>query len=142
MAAGALGMTLGALWGTVFPINKNLWTSSYAVFMSGLAAACLALCVWILDVRGWSSWAAPFRWLGENALAVFTLSLLATLALLWVRLPGPEGKPRSLYTAIYKTAFDHFADPRLGSLLFAVAFLSVFVFLAGWLHRKRIFVRI
>jgi predicted acyltransferase len=142
MAAGALGITLGALWGTVFPINKNLWTSSYAVFMAGLAAVCLALCIWIVDVRGWKSWAAPFRWLGENALAIFTLSLLATLAQLWIKLPGSDGKPRSLYTAIYRTAFDHFADPRLASLLFALAFLAVFVALAGVLHRRRIFIKI
>ncbi len=71
MGAGALGITLGALWGTVFPINKNLWTSSYALFMAGLAAVGLALCLWIVDVRGWKSWAAPFRWLGSNALAIF-----------------------------------------------------------------------
>ena len=38
----------------------------------------LALCLWIVDVRGWKAWAAPFRWLGRNALAIFTLSLLAT----------------------------------------------------------------
>ncbi len=142
MAAGALGITLGALWGTVFPINKNLWTSSYAVIMAGLAAVCLALCIWIVDMRGWKSWAAPFRWLGENALAIFTLSILATLALLWIKLPGPDGKPRSLYAAIYRTVFDRFADPRLGSLLFALAFLAVFVALAGVLHRRRIFIKI
>jgi len=141
-AAGAIATTLGALWGTVFPINKSLWTSSYALFMAGLAALVLALCLWIVDVRGWKSWAAPFRWLGTNALAIFTLSLLATLLLLAVKVPGGEGRPRSLYAAIYRTVFDRFADPRLGSLLFALAFLAVFVAVAGVLYRKRIFVKI
>ncbi len=142
MGAGALGITLGALWGTVFPINKSLWTSSYAVFMAGLAAVCLAVCLWLVDVRGWKVWAAPFRWLGANALAIFTLSLLATLMLLWIKLPGDDGKPRSLYSTIYRTVFDHFTDPRLGSLLFALAFLSVFVALAGFLYRSRIFLKV
>ena len=142
MGAGAVGITLGALWGTVFPINKNLWTSSYAVFMAGLAAVCLAVCLWVVDVRGWKAWAAPFRWLGMNALAIFTLSLLATLMLLWIKVPGPDGKPRSLYAAIYRTVFAHTADPRLGSVLFALAFLSVFVALAGLLYRRHIFIKV
>jgi len=142
MGAGALGITLGALWGTVFPINKSLWTSSYAVFMAGLAAVCLAVCLWLVDVRGRKAWATPFRWLGANALAIFTLSLLATLVLLWIKLPGTDGKRHSLYGAIYRTAFDYFADPRLGSLLFALTFLSAFVALAYVLYRNRIFIKI
>jgi predicted acyltransferase len=140
---GGLGVTVGALWGAVFPINKNLWTSSYALFMAGLAALTLAVLLWIVDLRERRAWAAPFRWLGTNALAIFALSLFATLALLWVKLPAAGGgKPRSLYGAIYRTVFDRFADPRLSSLLFALAFLSVFVAVAGVLYRKRIFVKI
>jgi predicted acyltransferase len=142
MAFGALATTLGVLWGTVFPINKNLWTSSYALLMAGLATVCLALCVWVVDVRGWKAWAAPFRWLGMNALAIFTASLLVTLLLLWVKLRDTAGKPRSLYATIYRTVFDRFADPRLGSLLFALAFLTVFVSVAGLLYRKRIFLKL
>ena len=142
MGSGALGITAGAIWGAVFPINKNLWTSSYAVFMSGLAAVALAVAIWVVDLRGRKAWAAPFRWLGVNALAIFTLSLFATLALLWVKLPSAGGKPPSLYAAIYRTVFDRFADPRLGSLLFALAFLATFVALAGLLARKKIFVKI
>ena len=142
LAAGAAGAAIGALWGTVFPINKNLWTSSYAVFMSGLAAIALAVCLWIVDERGGKAWAAPFRWLGRNALAIFTLSLLAVLMLLWIKVAGPDGKAWSLYATIYRTVFAHTADPRLGSLLFALAFLAVFVAIAGWMNRRRIFLKL
>ena len=142
LISGVAGTVLGALWGTVFPINKNLWTSSYAVFMSGLAAVALAVCLWIVDARGWKAWAAPFRWLGRNALAIFTLSLLAVLVLLWIKISGPDSKPRSLYSTIYRTVFAHTADPRLGSLLFALAFLAVFVGLAGLLYRRQIFIKL
>jgi predicted acyltransferase len=47
-----------------------------------------------------------------------------------------------LYSAIYRTVFDRFADPRLGSLLFALTFLSAFVALAYVLYRNRIFIKI
>jgi predicted acyltransferase len=140
---GAAAGLVGAVWGTVFPINKNLWTSSYALFMAGLASIALAACIWAVDFHGWRAWAAPFRWLGVNALAIFVASDLAAIVMLWIKVPAPGGgKPRSLYTAIYRPVFDRFADPRLGSLLFALAFLAVFVAVAGVLYRKRIFIKI
>ena len=50
----------GSLWGRVLPVNKSLWTSSYALLMSGLACdRASRLCFWIVDVRGWKRWAAP-----------------------------------------------------------------------------------
>ena len=51
----------GLAWGRVFPINKNLWTSSFALFSAGLAAQALALCHWIVDVRGWRALVAAAR---------------------------------------------------------------------------------
>lgn len=138
LAAAAVGLA----WGRVFPINKNLWTSSYALLMSGLASIVLALCIGIVDLRGWKRWAAPFVWLGRNAIAAFTLSALMAIALIAVRVPGPEGKPRSLWTAIHRTVFDRFADPRLGSLAFALAYLAVWIAVFGVLYRKRVFLKV
>ena len=141
-AAGAIATTAGLLWGQVFPINKSLWTSSYALLMSGLACVSLAACVWAVDVREWKRWAQPLVWLGRNAIAAFTLSTLGAIALIAIKVAGPEGKPRSLWTAIYRTAFDRFADPRLGSLLFALAYLGFWLTVFGVLHRRRIFIRL
>jgi predicted acyltransferase len=142
LAAGLVGAAAGLLWGRSFPINKSLWTSSYALMMSGLACACLAACVWIVDVRGWRRWAAPFLWLGRNAIAAFALSTLGAIALIAVRIAGPDGKPRSLWTAIHRTIFDRFGDPRLGSLLFALSYLAVWTLFFGALYRRRIFIKI
>ena len=141
-AAGALATAAGLLWGRVFPINKSLWTSSYALLMSGLACVCLAALVWIVDVRGWKRWAAPLVWLGRNAIAAFTLSTLGAIALIAIKVAGPDGKPRSLWTAIYRTVFDRFADPRLGSLLFALAYLVLWFAVFGVFYRKRVFIRL
>lgn len=142
MGGGAVALSLGLLWGTSFPINKNLWTSSYSLFMSGLAAMCLAICVWIVDVKGWKAWAKPFVWLGTNAIAAFVASTLGTLLLLWVKFAGGDGKKRSLYGTIYRTVFDHFADQRVGSLLFALCYLALWTAVFGLLYRKRVFIKI
>ena len=142
VAGGLFALALGWLWSLVFPINKNLWTSSYALFMSGLAAILLALCLWIVDVKGWRGWARPFEWLGRNAIAAFVASTLGTILMLAVKLTGPEGKPRSLYATIYRTVFDGFADPRLGSLLFALAYLALWLAVFGVLYRRKVFVKV
>lgn len=139
---GALAAILGAIWGRLFPINKNLWTSSYSLFMSGLAAVSLALCLWVVDEKGWKGWARPFEWLGRNPIAAFVVSTLVTIVILAVKLPGPEGKPRSLYATIYRAVFDRFADARLGSLLFSLAYLAFWIAVCGLLYRKRVFVKI
>ncbi len=142
LTAGAAATAVGLAWGTILPINKSLWTSSYALLMAGLAAVTLAGCIAVIDVAGLRKWAAPFVWLGRNAIAAFLLSSLTAVALIAVKVPGPDGKPRSLWTAVYRGAFDRFADPRLGSLLFALAYLALWVVVFGLLYRKRIFVKI
>jgi predicted acyltransferase len=142
LAGGAAAAAVGLLWGRVFPVNKNLWTSSYALAMAGLGAIALALCFWAVDVRGWKTPTAPFVWLGRNAIAAFVLSSLTAIALIAIHVEGHGGKPRSLWTAIHRTIFDRFADPRLGSLAFALAYLALWFAVFGLLYRRRVFFKV
>ena len=141
-AGGVAAFAAGLLWGLVFPINKNLWTSSYSLAMSGLGALVLALLLLVVDVAGARAWAAPFVWLGRNPIAAFVASTLATILMLGVKLRGPEGKPRSLYGTIYRTVFDHFEDARVGSLLFALTCLAAWVAIASLFYRRRVFLKV
>ena len=142
LAAGLAAAALGLLWGRVLPINKNLWTSSYALLMAGLAAAALAVVVAAVDTAGRRRWAAPLLWLGRNAIGAFTLSTLGAILLIAVKVPRADGPPRSLWTVIYRGVFDRFDDPRLGSLLFALAYLALWTAVFGVLYRRRIFFKI
>ena len=141
---GGAATASGLLWGRVFPINKTLWTSSYALLMSGLAAIVLGALVEVVDRRGIRGWAAPLVWLGRNAIAAFTASTLGAIALIAIRVddPAAPGGNRSLWSAIYRSVFDRFADPRLGSLLFALSYLALWTAVFGLLHRRRIFIKI
>ncbi|HEX8089944.1 MAG TPA: DUF5009 domain-containing protein, partial [Blastocatellia bacterium] len=47
LIAGAAGVAAGQIMDIWFPINKNLWTSSYVVFAAGMALLFLALCYWL-----------------------------------------------------------------------------------------------
>jgi predicted acyltransferase len=133
---------IGLAWSRVFPINKNLWTSSYALFMGGLAAACLAVLYWAIDMRGARRGLGPFLWLGRNAIGAFVASTVVTIVLIAIKVPGPEGKPRSLWSTIFRTGFDRFEDPRLGSLLFALAYLALWLLVFRALDKRRLYWKI
>ena len=72
-AAGVISLLLGFLWGTWFPIIKQIWTSSYVLVTGGFSVLLLALFHQIIEVWGWRRWAAPFIWIGSNAIALYML---------------------------------------------------------------------
>ena len=74
--AGAVCVVLGWMWNKFFPINKPLWTSSYVLFTAGLGLQLLALCYWVIDIKGYRRWAWPFEVFGVIALALFVGSAL------------------------------------------------------------------
>ena len=74
----------------VFPINKSLWTSSYATFTAGLAAIALAACYRWVDVNGTprrQQLTEPLVALGRNALLLFVLSGVLAKTLIYVKWP-------------------------------------------------------
>ena len=71
---GNLLLFAGVIMDIWLPINKKLWTSSYSVFMAGMAMNCFAVCYWLVDVQGWRKWAKPFAIYGMNAITVFMLA--------------------------------------------------------------------
>ncbi len=97
-AAGLAATALGWLWGLSFPVNKPLWTSSYALLMAGLAALVLAACHWAIEVRGRRGWAGPFAVLGVHALTLFFLSSLMAKLLFIVRVG--RGRPAAPGVAV------------------------------------------
>jgi len=140
-AWGIAGMALGLLWDLAFPINKNLWTSSYVAFTGGAAAAMLAACYWLIDIRGWRTWARPFVILGMNAIALFVLSGLLAKLLGLITWQSGEGRTVSLHGYVFGHWFAPLASPRNASLLFALAHLAIMFAALCWLHRKRLYLR-
>ncbi len=138
---GWLGILAGLAWGLVFPINKSLWTSSYVLFTAGAALQFLGVCYWLIDVRGRRGWARPAVALGMNPLTIFALATLVVKIMTRVRVPL-DGRTTSLYAWCYRSLFAPWLGPLNGSLGFAVAYLLLWLALAGLLYRKRIFLRV
>ena len=146
---GLLLLLLGLAWSQVMPLNKKLWTSSYVMLTSGWAVLTLAGLVWLLELkraRGiWSEFSLAF---GSNALFIFCLSgfLPRVIALLrWPDGTAADGQIR--YTTPLRWLHDvaiapWFADPRAGSLLYALVMIAFYWLIADQLRRHKIFIKV
>ncbi len=139
LVAGLAATVAGWVWGLGFPINKALWTSSYALFMSGLAALALAACYWSIEVRGRRGWARPFVVLGVTALPLFFLSSFMARLLVLIRV-GPGG-PR-LQAWLFDRLFAPWLPPLDASLAYALAYVLLWWGLMGALHRSGVRLRV
>jgi predicted acyltransferase len=136
---GVAATAAGWLWAQSFPINKALWTSSYALFMSGLAALTLAACYWMIEVRGWRRVTGPFVVLGVTALPLFFLSSLMARLLLLIRV-GPDRV--RLHAWLFEHLFAPWASPFNASLAFALAYVLLWWGLMWALHRSGLRLRV
>jgi predicted acyltransferase len=140
--AGCLAMLGGSLWGAIFPINKNLWTSSYVIFTAGFACVVLATCLWLVDVLHWRGWAKPAVIYGVNPLIAFVGSgVMARLigSLLKVNI---DGQPVAWQAASYQLLFKPYFEAKFGSFLWALCFVAFWLGVLWLLYRRKIFVRL
>jgi predicted acyltransferase len=141
VAAGAVGVALGLLWGALFPINKALWTSSFVVLTAGLGALGLALCYWLVDLKGYRKWAFPFVVFGVNAIAAYFLSGLMARQLDMTRV-GEAGAETSLKGWIFDNVFASWLSPVNASLAFGLSFVLFWMGVMWVFYRRRIFIKV
>ena len=140
--AGAGCIIVGWAWNYWFPVNKSLWTSSYVLFTTGMALELLALCYWIIDIKGYRRWSVPFLVFGTNALAVYFLSEYFVLLASLIRFTRADGSQTDILGLVYEKIFASWAAPVNASLMYAVCFVLVWLAAMSLLYRKRIFIRV
>ena len=132
LLVGAALIAVGLIWNLWLPINKKLWTSSFAVFMAGIDFALFAAFAWAVDVRGWQRPVRPFVILGMNAIAVYMVSELLDTQLRVMRLRD----------AIYHRVFAPLASPINASLMYALAYTLLMFVVAVVLYRRQWFLKV
>ncbi len=138
---GAGLIILGWIWSGVFPLNKQLWTSSYVLFTGGIASLILSCFYWIIDVKKIKHWAFPLVIFGTNSIFVFAASGLWIKTILKIKF-SLNGQLISGYGYLYKTVFQPIAGDLNGSLLFALTHVIGWWFLLFWMYRKKIFIKL
>ncbi len=140
--SGNFLLLLGVIMDMWLPINKNLWTSSYTIFMAGWANVCLAMFYWLIDVKGYKKWATPFVIYGMNAITVFVLSGLVARTMSLIQWTAADGKITNLKSAIYDNVFAPLASPMNASLLFAIAFITMMYLVVWFMYKKKWFLKV
>jgi predicted acyltransferase len=126
LGAGLGCITLGLIWSIKFPIIKLLWTSSFVLLGGGFGFIMLSLFYWLIDVKGFSSWAFFFKVIGMNSIVVYCGAMLIN--------------------------FKQISDIFVGSLLpriapwdmfiSEIASLTILWLILYWMYRNRTFVRL
>lgn len=137
MIFGLISTAVGYVWGLVFPVNENLWTSSFVLVTSGMASMILGATYYVVDIRRFDRWTRPGIIFGANAIAVYVLADL--LALIFYVLPiGGASLNVHLTSALTNVG----VPPKLSSCLFALFFVGINFIPAYFLYKKKIFIKV
>jgi len=141
-AAGSLGMVVGLMWNWSFPINKNLWTSSYVIFTAGMACVALATIMWIVDYANVKWWTKPFVVFGVNPIVAFVGSGVMARLIYTLWKVDYQGRSVSIQNAIYQSVFASWLPPRVASLAFALTFVLLWYGILLVLYRRKIILKV
>jgi len=124
--AGVVALVLGYLWGFAFPINKNLWSSSFVLFAGGWSLLLLALFYVVIDVWGYAKWAFFFVVIGMNSILIYMAGAFIDFA----------------YTTdfFFSGLLSPFGDAQ--RVLWWIGFVLVEWAFLYFLYKKKVFLRI
>ena len=127
VAAGVLSILASLLWNIDFPINKNLWSSSFVLLTTGLSLLLLALFYFIIDVKGYKKWTLFFRVIGMNSILIY----MSAKFINW------EYTANGFFTWLVQTV----GKPYDAAVLTACIILIEWLFLY-FLYRKKVFLKV
>lgn len=139
---GSVLMVAGWIWDGWFPINKNIWTSSYVLYTAGLALNFLAFCYWFIDVKKVTWWIKPFQVYGMNAITVFFLSGILGRIMYMVKWQNAEGNFITIKDYLFQTFFLSWLPPINASLAWAIMYILFWLGLMWILYAKKIFIKV
>ena len=147
LVAGCWLCLIGVFWSIWMPINKRIWTSSYTVFTAGMALLCLGVAYHAVDLRGYRRLFEPFRVYGMNAIFAFVASGMMAVALGSIRVAGPvdasgAATSVSMQSRVYEALLALPGDERVASLLFALAFVTIWGAITWWMDRAGVHFKI
>jgi predicted acyltransferase len=127
-AAGVILLGIASLWNFVFPINKNMWTSSFVLYAGGWSLILLFVFYFIIDVMGWKKWSIPFVWIGMNSILIY----MAAHGVV-----NFEATASFLFNGLIKQTSALWQPVWLG-----VGILLVQLVLVGFLYKKKWFLKV
>jgi len=127
VASGIICLILGQIWSLDFPINKNLWNSSYVLHTGGLSLLLLAVFYYIIDIKGYIKWSFFFRIIGMNSILIY--------------ISGKFIDWKYMTNAFFQWMGQLFGSPY-DAVVMAICLIFVKWMFLYFLYQKRIFLRV
>jgi predicted acyltransferase len=139
LAVGIVLLLGGRLLDPLLPMNKRIFTTTFALFSIGFSMIAFSVCYWIVDMRRWRWWTAPALIFGTNAIFAFALSTMITSLFDLIRV-GSERL--TLHAWGDSHLFLPWLSPIHASLAYALVIVGLNLTIVSILYQRRIFVRI
>ena len=126
--AAAVGLAVAGfvLHAAGIPLNKKLWTPSFALWSTATGFGYFAAAYWLFDVRGRERLARPLVWLGRNAIAIYIVSSLG----------------EALIARVLSLPAEIAGSGLLASAVYAGVWLLLGILFCRELDRRRIYLKI
>jgi predicted acyltransferase len=131
LTIGSTGIVLliwGLLWGSFFPINKNMWTSSFVLFAGGWSLLLLSVFYLVIDVWGLKKWSMAFIWIGTNSILIYMASH---------GIVNFESTSEFLFGGMIKNLSEVWQEVWIGS-----GILIIQLVLVGFLYKRKWFLKV
>jgi predicted acyltransferase len=144
LIAGFILLIAGYCWGSVFPINKKIWTSSYSLVAAGWAFTTLSLLIYFIEFRqSTGSWSKFFDVFGKNPLFIYILSgvLPRLVRIIQFTDNGNPSNPMAwFYNHICKSI--DLGHEENASVIYAVTLIVIYWLVGLYLDKRKIYVRV
>ena len=120
-------VAIGLAWDVIFPINKNLWTSSFVCFVGGLSVLLFALFYWVIDVLEFRKWTFFFTVIGMNSITIYLAQRFINF--------------RFTSNALFGGFIGLFPE-NMQPLLTSAGYITVCWLFLYFLYKKRIFLKV
>ena len=138
---GNILIVSGMAWGMLFPINKQLWTSSYVLYSSGLAMVVLGIIYWIADIKRIRQFAPPFLAFGTNPIIAYFGSEIGVIVIGMIPIQTSTSKI-SLYEWLFIQYQSIGLSPVNASLMGALLYTGFWLLVVSIMYRRHIIVKI
>lgn len=141
--ASLVSLAAGYLWSMEFPLNKNMWTSSFVLVAGGYSLALLTFAHFTVEQMNWrKGWTYPWLVFGSNAIAAYMFSELLPGCFDWLHFTDPHGRRIDLFAWLGLHTVAHIPSPHWAAFAYSVSYAAI-CFIPVWiLYRKKIFLKV
>lgn len=134
---GFVSTIIGVIWSWAFPLNENLWTSSFVLFTSGLASMTLAASIFVVDILQYKKNVQFGVIYGSNAITIYVLADIFSILFYGIAIAG-----NSLNTHFFNFFTSLGGPPKFVSMTYALFYVGINFIPAYILYRKKLFIKL